>query len=254
MWNLEDRWKKHKNDLNRNNALEKEIKYYSNNADVFRIYNDYYIFDKIRDNGWYYDGAEWIQDKNDIRDWDKEWIEFNNHPVSKSVDKQQQLKLKLIQKHGNMNKQNKQRLHELEEKYMSYRYPSAPGHIIPFTKYSDATANGLTRCITDFLNHSKHQAERINTMGVFRQSYRTDGTKTAGQWTKGTGTPGSADISATIYGRSVKIEVKIGKDKQSVVQKQYQLMIEAAGGIYIISNTFDDFVEWYDNFSQNYQI
>ena len=254
MWNLEDRWKKHKNDLNRNNALEKEIKYYSNNADVFRIYNDYYIFDKIRDNGWYYDGAEWIQDKNDIRDWDKEWIEFNNHPVSKSVDKQQQLKLKLIQKHGNMNKQNKQRLHELEEKYMSYRYPSAPGHIIPFTKYSDATANGLTRCITDFLNHSKHQAERINTMGVFRQSYRTDGTKTAGQWTKGTGTPGSADISATIYGRSVKIEVKIGKDKQSVVQKQYQLMIEAAGGIYIISKTFDDFVEWYDMFSQNYQI
>ena len=254
MWNLEDRWKKHKNDLNRNNALEKEIKYYSNNADVFRIYNDYYIFDKIRDNGWYYDGAEWIQDKNDIRDWDKEWIEFNNHPVSKSVDKQQQLKLKLIQKHGNMNKQNKQRLHELEEKYMSYRYPSAPGHIIPFTKYSDATANGLTKCITDFLNYSKHQAERINTMGVFRQSYRTDGTKTAGQWTKGTGTPGSADISATIYGRSVKIEVKIGKDKQSVVQKQYQKMIEAAGGIYIISKTFDDFVEWYDMFSQNYQI
>jgi hypothetical protein len=253
MWNLEDGWKKHQNDLNRNNALEKEIKYYSNNADVFRIYNDYYIFDKIRDNGWYYDGAEWIQDKNDIRDWDKEWIEFNNHPVSKSVDKQQQLKLKLIQKHGNMNKQNKQRLHELEEKYMSYRYPSAPGHIIPFTKYSDATANGLTKCITDFLNYSKHQAERINTMGVFRQSYRTDGTKTAGQWTKGTGTPGSADISATIYGRSVKIEVKIGKDKQSVVQKEYQLMIEAAGGIYIISKTFDDFVEWYDNFSQNYK-
>ena len=153
MWNLEDRWKKHVRDVNRNNAIKNEIKYYSDNADVLRIYNDYYIFDKIRDNGWYYDGvewihyeeAEWIQDKNDIRDWDKEWIEFNNHPVSKSVDKQQQLKLKLIQKHGNMNKQNKQRLHELEERYMSYRYPSAPGHIIPFTKYSDATANGLTK-------------------------------------------------------------------------------------------------------------
>ena len=152
-----------------------------------------------------------------------------------------------------MTKENKQRLHDLEEKYMSYRYPSAPGHIIPFTKYSDATANGLTKCVKDFLNFSQHQAERINTMGVFRQSYRTDGTKTAGQWTKGTGTPGSADISATIYGRSVKIEVKIGKDKQSVVQKEYQLMIEAAGGIYIISKTFDDFVEWYDIFSQNYK-
>jgi hypothetical protein len=30
-------------------------------------------------------------------------------------------------------------------------------------------------------------------------------------------------------------------------------MIEAAGGIYIISKTFDDFIEWYDIFSQNYQ-
>ena len=152
-----------------------------------------------------------------------------------------------------MNKENKARLKELEIKYMSYRYPSAPGHIIPLTKYSDATANGLTKCIKDFLNFSQHQAERINTMGVFRQSYRTDGSKTAGQWTKGTGTPGSADISATIYGRSVKIEVKIGKDKQSVVQKEYQQMIEAAGGIYIISKTFDDFVQWYDIFSQNYK-
>jgi hypothetical protein len=26
-------------------------------------------------------------------------------------------------------------------------------------------------------------------------------------------------------------------------------MIEAAGGVYIITKTFDDFVEWYDNFS-----
>jgi hypothetical protein len=72
-----------------------------------------------------------------------------------------------------------------------------------------------------------------------------------GSGLRDTGTPGSADISATIYGRSVKIEVKIGKDKQSVVQKQYQLMIEAAGGIYIISKTFDDFILWYDNFCIN---
>ena len=248
MWEIERKWQKHNNDLNRNNALQKEIKYYSNNADVIRFYNDYYIFEKLRDNGWYFDEAEWIQDKNDIRNWKQEWFDFNNHPVSTSVDRQQQLKLKLIQKHGNMNKENKQRLKDLELKYMSYRYPSAPGHIIPFTKYSDATANGLTKCVKDFLNFSQHQAERINTMGVFRQSYRTDGTKTAGQWTKGTGTPGSADISATIYGRSVKIEVKIGKDKQSVVQKEYQQMIEAAGGVYIITKTFDDFVVWYDNF------
>ncbi len=45
---------------------------------------------------------------------------------------------------------------------------------------------------------------------AYRKKYRTDGVAIGGQWTKGTGTPGSADISATIKGRSVKIEVKYG--------------------------------------------
>jgi len=71
---------------------------------------------------------------------------------------------------------------------------------------------------------------------------------TEGQWTKGTGTPGSADISATIYGRSVKIEVKIGKDRQSEAQKNYQAMIERSGGTYIIAKDFDLFLEWFDKF------
>jgi hypothetical protein len=85
-------------------------------------------------------------------------------------------------------------------------------------------------------------------MGVFRRSRRTDGTFTEGTWTKGTGTPGSADISATIYGRSVKIEVKIGKDRQSEAQKNYQAMIERSGGTYIIAKDFDSFLEWLDKF------
>jgi hypothetical protein len=49
-----------------------------------------------------------------------------------------------------------------------------------------------------------------------------DGSVAGIQWTKGTSTAGSADISATIKGRSVKIEVKIGKDRQSEAQKKYQ--------------------------------
>lgn len=35
------------------------------------------------------------------------------------------------------------------------------------------------------------------------------------KWVKGTSTAGTADISATIAGRSVKIEIKIGADRQS---------------------------------------
>jgi hypothetical protein len=68
-----------------------------------------------------------------------------------------------------------------------------------------------------------------------------------GTYTPSTGTKGSADISATIRGRSVKIEVK-QKDKQSEVQKQYQQSIEKAGGVYKIFRNFDDFIIWYDDF------
>ena len=66
------------------------------------------------------------------------------------------------------------------------------------------------------------------------------------EWIKGTGTNGSADISATIAGKSVKIEVKILKDRQSEAQKQYQADIEKAGGIYYIAKDFTSFVEWYN--------
>jgi hypothetical protein len=73
-------------------------------------------------------------------------------------------------------------------------------------------------------------------------------------WQKGTGTKGSADISATIpmvvnnmkVGVSVKIEVKYGKDRQSEDQKKYEHSINEAGGIYVIARNIDDFIEWYD--------
>jgi hypothetical protein len=58
-------------------------------------------------------------------------------------------------------------------------------------------------------------------------------------------TPGSADIAATINGRSVKIEVKHGKDRQSEAQRRYQEAIERAGGLYVIATSFEQFYNWY---------
>jgi hypothetical protein len=74
-------------------------------------------------------------------------------------------------------------------------------------------------------------------------------TKTIGSmtWGKSTATKGSADISATIEGLSVKIEVKIGKDRQSEYQKIYQENIEKAKGKYWIVKNFSDFYEKYQN-------
>jgi hypothetical protein len=150
-----------------------------------------------------------------------------------------------------MKKEYKALLHELKLQRYAITHPNYPQDYIPKTMYKDSTANGLTRAICDYINYHGYQAERINTMGTAREKKTTAGKVIGVTWTKGTSTAGSADISATIKGRSVKIEVKIGKDRQSEAQKRYQENIEKAGGIYIIAKDFDSFVEWYENFIQN---
>lgn len=151
-----------------------------------------------------------------------------------------------------MNKENKQRLIDLETAYLKEKYPSIPEFALAKTKWSDSSANALTKAVMGFINLSGYQAERINTTGMWRQGAKLkvgEGTRQMpGKWTKGTGTKGSADISATINGRSVKIEIKYGKDIQSDDQIRYQEMIEKAGGIYIIVKNFDDFIQWFDLF------
>lgn len=129
------------------------------------------------------------------------------------------------------------------------RMPEVP-YLAPRT-FRDDSANGLTKCITAFLNLSGHQAERISSTGRpvdHRHTFtdvignrRTIGSMT---WIPGTGTNGTADISATIQGRSVKIEVKI-HDRQSDAQRRYQQQVEKAGGLYIIAKTFEQFYQWY---------
>lgn len=120
-------------------------------------------------------------------------------------------------------------------------------------KHRDDTANGLTRCIIAYIKYKGGQAERINTTGIPIDERRqvTDvlgHSRTIGniEWRTGGGTNGSADISATIRGRSVKIEVKIGRDRQSEAQKAYQKQVETAGGIYYIAHDFTSFLAWYN--------
>jgi hypothetical protein len=126
-----------------------------------------------------------------------------------------------------------------------------PDYVVK-TKYSDKTANGLTKAIISWINLNGYQAERISTTGRYVDNSKivTDvlGNRKkigSGKYIKGTGTNGSADISATIKGKSIKIEVKIGNDKQSEAQIKYQEMIEKAGGIYFIAKNFDEFYGFY---------
>jgi hypothetical protein len=132
------------------------------------------------------------------------------------------------------------------------RFPNIPPQYLVEANFRDDTANALTRCIIAFLQLKGHQAERISTTGwaIDRTKTFTDvlgRTRTIGrvEWIPGTSTKGSSDISETITGQSVKIEVKVGKDKQSQAQKDYQKAIEAAGGIYFIARSFVEFLKFY---------
>ena len=153
-----------------------------------------------------------------------------------------------------MNKANKTTLVNLALADLKIKYPNVPDHCIPQPKYSDKTANGLTKCIKDFLNLSGYQAERISSMGrmLDKREIVEDclgRRKQIGsiQYIKGASTNGTADVSATIKGKSVKIEVKIGKDRMSQDQIKYRDAIIRAGGIYFIATDFDMFIEWFNN-------
>ena len=157
-----------------------------------------------------------------------------------------------------MNTQNRKRLIEALAQEDAKKYPNVPAHCRANRLMNDNSANGLTKCVVAYLNAIGYQAERISNQGQYRDTSKevTDilGRKMrigSGTWTKGSGTNGTADISATIRGRSVKIEVKFGTDRQSEAQRVYQANIEQAGGIYWIVRTFDDFMVKFDNFIAN---
>ena len=137
----------------------------------------------------------------------------------------------------------KQSINELKDHWVKAskeRYPNNPYHTSP--KFSDTTANGLTKCIIQWLRVNRWQAERVSNTG---RPIHNGHTLT---WIPGTGSKGTADISATIAGKSVKIEVKIGRDRQSQAQKNYQQQVERAGGVYVIATDFDQFLSWYKTF------
>ena len=152
-----------------------------------------------------------------------------------------------------MTKENKALLKALELEILKDKSTMNPRYLEDLlTDWNDNSANSLTKSIEFYINANGFQAERINTMGVYREGKKIqvgeNSRQLKGTWTPSTSTKGSADISATIRGRSVKIEVKYGKDKQSEVQKRYQESIEQAGGTYFIARNFDEFIIFYNNF------
>lgn len=128
-------------------------------------------------------------------------------------------------------------LSRIVEEIKTESRPLIPPHARVKTVFRDHNANELTKSIITFFEVIGGHAERINNMG--RQLIR-DGKPI---WVKGTGTDGTADISATWQGKSIKIEVKATRgEKQSLKQKEYQAKIKKAGGIYIVARNMDGFI------------
>lgn len=151
-----------------------------------------------------------------------------------------------------MKPQTRNRIREAILAHDRLKYPAIPEHCRPQPKVKEGSANDLTRTVIEFLRSEGWQVERINTTGRYIQGQTVKreygGVQhMPGRWIKGSGSRGSADISATIRRRSVKIEIKFGKDRQSDKQREYQADVERAGGVYWLVSDLDGFLEQYDS-------
>jgi hypothetical protein len=134
---------------------------------------------------------------------------------------------------------NKQRYNLAHLNWQEQKYPQAfkAGYTHDPAMPVVTKANGLTNFICNYLNWSGHRATRINVSGR----------KVKDKWIRSTTRKGTADISATIAGKSVMIEIKIGKDKPSLEQLAEQIKERNAGGIYEFVSTVDEFFQLYDS-------
>lgn len=133
----------------------------------------------------------------------------------------------------------KERYNQAHYEWFQQQYPLAfkDGFYSPPKMASVIYANGLTKFITNFLFWKGHRATRVNVQGRMVN----------GKWIPSSTRKGTADISATIKGRSVMIEIKVGSDKPRLEQLQEQQRERMAGGIYEFISTPEMFLELYDN-------
>lgn len=118
------------------------------------------------------------------------------------------------------------------------KYPNVPEYALPKTKFKDTTSNDLTQSIIKYLTLRGHFATRTTSAGRYLVNEK--------KWIPSTTKKGYPDITAIVNGRSVHVEVKVGKDRMSEDQMKVKDEIEKAGGLYFIAKTFDEFIKWYE--------
>lgn len=116
------------------------------------------------------------------------------------------------------------------------KHPNVPEFAVPATKFSDKTANELTKSVIRAIELLGGYATRIQSQGQFDPRTK--------QWRKGTTRTGTADIHAVIGGAHVSIEIKAGRDRLSQAQRKTAELIQQAGGTYLVVSSFEVFWNW----------
>ena len=116
-------------------------------------------------------------------------------------------------------------------------HPNFPEHARVKSKYSDRTANKLTRAIVDWFGYQRHFATRLSSSGTFR----TD----LGKYVPSQQRLGMPDIYAIVEGRAVHVEVKVAKDYLSDDQKETMAALKTSGAVVFVASTFQSFFDFY---------
>jgi len=132
----------------------------------------------------------------------------------------------------------RQKYSQAHEQWFKTKHPQAyaAGHYYPPKMPDCNKSNGLQLAIQNFLTWRGHRATRISSAGRMVK----------GKWIPGPTRKGAADVSATIKGRSVMMEIKVGADRPSPEQLKEQQREQAAGGVYEFIHNFEEFLKLYD--------
>ena len=114
-------------------------------------------------------------------------------------------------------------------------------------KFSDKNTNELTKSVMGWFKCHGGFSQRVNSGATFDPRL--------GIFRKGSGsTTGAADTMNTLMGLAIHVEIKFGRDRQRPEQIEFQKGVEAAGGIYFIAKTYDNFLEQINKIISNMAI
>lgn len=128
---------------------------------------------------------------------------------------------------------SKARYREAKYAYELNKYPAwiNDNHFIEPDYPNCGESNGLQEFILYYCKWMGWRATRINVMGR----------KIGETWIPSSTRKGTADVSCTINGRSVMLEIKAGRDTPSEKQLAEQARERKAGGIYEFIHSAEEF-------------